>query len=150
MANRFGRTQRKAGNGAARRRRLTVLPKADKLWLLAGTAIITGAVLWPTHPALADCAAGTNFLSCQDAGGVIEEDPQTFAPTADGFEVDVGVNNTVGTIRVDGAGETALFVNNAGSYDGDITVTEGSTIEASDIPEAEEMQTRTDHVIARN
>ena len=47
MAVRFARGQRKLKGAVARRRRLTILPKADKLWLLAGTAIITGAVMFP-------------------------------------------------------------------------------------------------------
>jgi hypothetical protein len=134
MANRFGRTQLQAGNKAARKPRLVILPKADKLWLLAGTAIITGAVMWPTHPALAACAEDPGvFITCQDVpAGNVETDPQNFTATTDGWQVDVGVNETVGTITVDDAGDEALDIDGDG-FDGRIDITEGSTVEETSI-----------------
>src|SRR5687767_1363138 len=86
MANRFGRAQRKTGKTVAQKRRLTILPKADRLWLLAGTAIITGAVMWPTHPALAACIDGGTTLDCVEPN---ETDPRAFNPTGD-FDVNIG------------------------------------------------------------
>jgi hypothetical protein len=133
MANRLGRTQRKSGKVAQRRRRLIVLPKADKLWLLAGTALVTGAVLWPTHPAFAACAEDPGvFITCQDVpAGNTETDPQNFQPTLDGWQVDVGVNETPGTITVNVAGDEALDIDDDGNgpWDGRIDITSGSTIE---------------------
>jgi hypothetical protein len=140
MASRFGRTQRKVGNVAARRR-LTIRPKADRLWLLAGTAIITGAVMWPTHPALAACvpdgnpgpATGATF-TCT---GAVETDPQLYEPGVDGFVVTIGQDpdGQDGGIQVpagDGGNAAALTIDGDDAWGGTVDVFDGSMIETLD------------------
>lgn len=139
----FTTGKKKAGRVNAKRAlRFFAAPKAERRWLLGGTALTAGVVAgfgalvaMPT-PARADCAVGTNFITCIDmpAG---EADPQTLTAT-DEWVVHVGVVdiNDVedeGTITIaSGTAAGAALQVNAQNNSGRVIVTENSSITIAD------------------
>lgn len=135
----FTTGKKKAGRVNARRAsRFFAAPKAERGWLLGGTALTAGVVAglgaliaMPT-PARADCAVGTNFITCLDMPSG-ETDPQTLTAT-DEWVVHVGVVdiNDVedeGTITIaSGTAAGAALQVNAQNNSGRVVVTENSSI----------------------
>ncbi|WP_187972704.1 autotransporter outer membrane beta-barrel domain-containing protein [Aquibium microcysteis] len=128
--------------GAMRAARFLVAPKGERRWLLGGTALTAGVVAGlgaliavPT-PARADCATGTNFITCIDMPSG-ETDPQTLTAT-DEWVVHVGVVDIndvedAGTISIaSGTAAGAALQVNAQNNSGRIVVTENSSITIAD------------------
>ena len=135
-----GKKTRRSGSG--RGARYGIAPRAERRWLLGGTALTAGVVAGlgalialPT-PARADCGPGTNFITCMDMPGG-ETDPQTLT-ASDEWVVHVGVvdlndDETPGTITIGGGtpADAALKVN-ANNNSGAIFVTQNSSIGIGD------------------
>jgi outer membrane autotransporter protein len=135
----FSTGKKKAGRvNAKRAARFFAAPKSERRWLLGGTALTAGVVAglgaliaMPT-PARADCAVGTNFITCMDMPSG-ETDPQTLT-ASDDWVVHVGVVdiNDVedeGTITIaSGTVAGAALQVNAQNNSGRVVVTENSSI----------------------
>jgi hypothetical protein len=100
--------------------------------LLCGTAIATGVIgavmLAAPQSALADCAVGANFITCEDPP--TETNAQTLNATADGWDAAVGFysppgSENPGTIA---ATDGPPLTINANSYSGDVYVSPNSEV----------------------
>ena len=128
-----GRTIRgkKTVKRAGAQRKLRILPRPDRAWLLGGTALVTGmlaAVVLPQGSALANCAAnGVNTV--YNCSGTFNTSGETFTPD-NNFNVNVQGDGSAPAdpANITGTGNAPVITVNTDGNNGTITVEEGAKI----------------------